>query len=94
MSDFYSGSDYEEDTARNPEPMVVEVRGHGTRGSPVTARRTTSRRSTSRNSHRRTDRDYEYVLYSLYPHSLKEILVKTYCRKKKSSQLSGTRCQT
>lgn len=50
MSDFYSDEEFE-DTARDPEPMVVEVRGHGTKNSPVTARRNIgsarSRRSSS-----------------------------------------------
>ncbi|KAL4216786.1 TeTratriCopeptide repeat [Mactra antiquata] len=54
MSDFYSDEEFEEETARDPEPMVVEVRGRGTRGSPVTARRSSSRRS-----HRRESNDDE-----------------------------------
>ena len=41
MSDNYSEDEYEE-TARDTQPMVVEVRGHGTRGSVVSGRRSPS----------------------------------------------------
>lgn len=61
MSDNYSDDDFE-DTARDPEPMVVEVRGRGTKGSPVTARR--SGRSTSATAHRRRELDVEE--YNIY----------------------------
>lgn len=55
MADIYDDSDFEEETARDPEPMVVEVSGLGTRGSPVTVRRTPSHRA----SHRRHDGESE-----------------------------------
>ncbi|XP_052785685.1 tetratricopeptide repeat protein 23-like [Mya arenaria] len=60
MSDDYSGSDFEDisEDEIDPKPVVVEVRGLGTKGSPVTARRSPglSHRGGSRASrHRHED---------------------------------------